>query len=189
MTNYSLAGLAVNLAYGAYNIIAGLATQSRWLFTVGTYYILLSAIRFAVLRTKKCEKSVQRFSGIMLMIMSVPLAGTVVLAYFKDRGTDFHEIVMITIAVYTFTKITLAIINLVKSSKSGSTKMITLRNISFADALVSVFSLQRSMLVSFEGMTETGIRIMNMATGTFVCILVLELGINLLLKSKTDKRI
>jgi len=120
----------------------------------------------------------------MLMVLSVPLAGTVVLAVVTDRGTVFHEIVMIAIAVYAFTKITIATVKLVKSRHIRSAKAVTLRNISFATAFVSIFSLQRSMLVSFEGMTESGIRIMNGATGSGVCIIVFLLGLNLVKKKK-----
>jgi len=40
--------------------------------------------------------------------------------------------------------------------------------------------LQRSMLVSFEGMSETEIVIMNAAFGSAVCVIVILLGINLL---------
>ena len=118
-------------------------------------------------------------TGIMLLVLSISLAGTAILAFVKDRGTRFHLIVMLAIAVYAFTKITLAAMNWIKARKSKSAKLITLRNISFADAFVSVFSLQRSMLVSFEGMTEIEIRIMNAATGSAVCIIVFLLGLNL----------
>ena len=114
------------------------------------------------------------------MALSVPLVGTVILSVVRDRGHKLHMIIMIAMAAYAFTRITLAIINLAKSRKSPSTKLITLRNISFASACVSIFALQRSMLVSFEGMTETEIRIMNAATGSAVCILVVLLGLSLL---------
>ena len=92
---------------------------------------------------------------------------------------------MIAIAVFAFTKITLASVNLAKSRKSNAEKVRTLRNISFADAFVSIFSLQRSMLVSFEGVTVAGIRIMNIATGSGVCVIVFALGVNLLCKSRS----
>ncbi len=160
--------------------------RSWWMFTVGTYYVILSSMRFVIFITKASNKFIQRLSGIMLMCMTFPLAGTVILASVKDRGTEFHEIAMITIAVYTFTKITIASINLANTSKSNAKNVLTLRNISFADAFVSVFSLQRSMLVSFDGMTESGIQIMNIATGSGVCILVFALGINLLYRSRSN---
>jgi hypothetical protein len=91
---------------------------------------------------------------------------------------------MIAIAVYAFSKMTIATVNFVKSRQSTSAKLITLRNISFADAFVSIFSLQRSMLVSFEGMTRTEIQIMNLASGSAVCIIVFLLGLNLMRNKK-----
>ena len=178
----ALVSLAFNIAFGAYHIVFGVMERSWWLFTVGVYYVILSTARFAVIMTKRKGRFVTKFAGIMLMVLSVPLAGTVVLAVVTDRGTVFHEIVMISIAVYAFTKITLATVKLVKSRHIRSAKAVTLRNISFATAFVSIFSLQRSMLVSFEGMSESGIRIMNAATGSGVCIIVFLLGLNLVRK-------
>lgn len=96
----------------------------------------------------------------------------------------FPLIAMLAIATYTFTKITLAIIKWIKARKCASAKMLTLRNISLANAFVSVYSLQRSMLVSFEGMTAAEIRIMNAATGCGVCTIVFALGMNLLRSTK-----
>ena len=180
----ALISLAFNIAFGAYHIVFGVMEQSWWLFTVGVYYVILSIARFAVIMTKRNGRFITKFAGIMLMVLSVPLAGTVVLAVVADRGTVFHEIVMIAIAVYAFTKITLATVNLVKSRHVCYAKAVTLRNISFATAFVSIFSLQRSMLVSFDGMTESGIRIMNGATGSGVCIIVFLLGLNLVKKKK-----
>lgn len=93
-------------------------------------------------------------------------------------------IVMIAIAAYAFTKITFATIKLVKARRSTSATLITLRNISFADAFVSIFALQRSMLVSFEGMTEAEIVIMNATLGSAVCVIVFLLGLNLVRNRK-----
>jgi len=175
----ALVSLLFNIVYSAYHIIFGITARSWWFFTIGIYYAILSIVRFVVLRHEGQERFVIRFTGIMLMVLSLPLFGTVILAFVKDRGTVLHLIFMLAIAVYAFTKITLAAIKWIKARKSKSAKLITLRNISFADAFVSIFSLQRSMLVSFEGMSEIEIRIMNIATGSAVCIIVFLLGLNL----------
>lgn len=172
----ALFSLLFNMVYSAYHIVFGITTRSWWLFTVGIYYAILSIVRFVVLRHKGKDHFIIRFTGIMLMLLSLSLVGTVILAFVKDRGTVFHLIVMLAIAVYAFTKITLATIKWIKARKSNSVKLITLRNISFADAFVSIFSLQRSMLVSFEGMSEIEIRIMNVATGSAVCVIVFFSG-------------
>ncbi len=180
----ALASLSFNIAFASYHLILGLITSSWWLLTLGSYYLVLSIVRFVVLRSKNQERFVTKFTGWMLMLLSIPLAGTVILSVVRDRGLKLHMIVMLAMAVYAFTKITLATIKLVKARRSTSATLITLRNISFADAFVSIFALQRSMLVSFEGMTEAEIVIMNATLGSAVCVIVFLLSMNLLRNKK-----
>ena len=180
----ALASLSFNIAFAAYHLVMGLVTGSWWLLTLGSYYLVLSLVRFVVLRSKSQERFIAGFTGWMLMLLSIPLAGTVVLSVVQDRGHELHMIVMIAMATYAFTKITLATIKLIKARQSTSATLITLRNISFADAFVSIFALQRSMLVSFEGMTEAEIVIMNATLGSAVCVIVFLLGLNLVKHKK-----
>ena len=178
--NLALASLIFNIAFAIYHLVLGLVTSSWWLLTLGSYYLVLSIVRFMVIRSKSKERFITKFTGWMLIILSISLVGTVILSVIRDRGHELHMIVMIAMATYAFTKITLATIKLIKSRRSRSATLITLRTISFADAFVSIFALQRSMLVSFEGMTETEIVIMNASLGSAVCVIVVLLGINLL---------
>ena len=176
----ALISLVTNIAYSTYYLVFAVLSGSWWMLTLGSYYLILSLVRFVVLQTKGKERFIVKFTGVMLMILSIPLVGTVVLAVIEDRGQEFHMVLMIAMAAYAFTKITLATVNLIKSRRSSSATLITLRNIAFADAFVSIFALQRSMLVSFEGMSEAEIVIMNFALGSAVCVVVFLLGINLI---------
>ena len=178
--------LIFDIAFAVYHLASGFFTSSWWLITLGSYYLILSVVRFVVLCLKSKERFAIRFTGWMLISLSIPLVGTVALSVVKDRGLKLHMIVMITMAVYAFAKITLATINLIKTRRHASATLLALRNISFADALVSIFALQRSMLVSFEGMSEAEIVIMNASLGIAVCVTVLCLGIRLL---KHERRI
>ncbi len=180
----ALLSLVFNMAFAAYHIVYGTLTHSWWLFTAGIYYSILSIVRFAVLQSRRNKHTVTRFAGVMLMLLSLSLVGTVILAVVRDRGVVMHEIVMIAMAVYSFTKITLATLNLIGSRKSTSAKLITLRNISFADACVSIFALQRSMLVSFGDMSTTDVSVFNAVIGSAVCIVVFLLGLNLVRSKK-----
>ena len=180
----ALAGLLFNTAFATYYLVFGIVSKSWWLLTLGSYYIVLSLVRFFILRAEKKDRLVTRFTGIMLMALTIPLSGTVILSVVRDRGLKLPMIVMIAVATYTFTKITLATIQLVKARRSTSATFIVLRNISFADAFVSIFALQRSMLVSFEGMTENEILIMNASLGSAVCVIVFLLGLNLVINRK-----
>ena len=111
----ALVSMILNMVFCVYHIVLGIVTHSWWLFTVGIYYVILSFVRAAVLGNKDDNRASPKFVGIMLMILSLPLAGIVILSFIKNRGTVFHEIVMITIALYAFTKITLAIIKWMQS--------------------------------------------------------------------------
>lgn len=185
--------LALNMLYALYNVGLGVFGGSWWYLTLAAYYVVLSVMRFCVVLTSRkkvkngvSDEFVMRFTGFMFMFLSVVLAGTTYLSMRSDQGIRYHEIVMITIALYSFIKITYAIVRLVQSKKENSVSLKTLRNISFADALVSIFSLQRSMLVSFDGMTQSDIAVFNSLTGSAVYILVFVLGLNLIGGKKVD---
>ena len=94
----AIASLACNAAFASYHLILGIVTKSWWLLTLGSYYFILSIVRFVVLQTKKQERFITKFTGWMLMILTVPLTGTVILSVVRDRGLRFHMIVMIAIA-------------------------------------------------------------------------------------------
>ena len=183
---FAILCLMGNMAFAVYHLVFGIFAKSIWMLTLGVYYLILSIIRFFVLRTKKSPHIATRFTGIMLMILAIPLLGSTVLSVIRDRGYNLHMIIMIAMAAYAFTKVTIATVNLIKSRHGTDAKYMMLRNISFADALVSIFALQRSMLVSFEGMSEGKIQIMNACLGCGVCIIVFLLGLNLINKKYTS---
>lgn len=179
--------LLTNIAYAVGNIALGLWSFSWWFITVGSYYAVLSVTRFAVLQIRRKAKGdytaevfAGRMTGVLLVVLSVCIAGMNVLSIVKDRGTVYHEIVMIAIAAYTFTKIVIAIVEMVRAGRHPSPVIQTLRNLSLATACVSVYTLQRSMLVSFPGMEVAEIRLFNILTGTAVWLAVLLLGVNLI---------
>jgi len=173
--------LGINIACALGHCSLGLFTHSWWLITLGAYYAVLAVTRFSVLRIRRKDLLfAKRLTGILLLVLSVCIMGINILSAVQDRGTAFHKIIMIAIATFTFTKITLAIIGMINARHSTSPSTQTLRNISLADACVSIYAMQRSMLVSFPGMSMAEIRIFNILTGTAVYITVLLLGVNLI---------
>lgn len=178
-------GFCCNALYGIYTGTLGILGHSWWFVALAAYYVVLAATRFAVLLSLRnpqteTDRFVSRFIGGMCIFLAVTMAGITFLSFQDSRGTAHHEIVMISIAVYSFTKVTLAITGMVKTEKSARPPLKCLRNLALADAAVSIFALQRSMLVSFEGMTAANIQLMNALTGTAVYLLIALLGINLI---------
>ncbi|MGN0115461.1 MAG: hypothetical protein ACI396_09045, partial [Acutalibacteraceae bacterium] len=174
--------LAVNICYAVYNGVLGIIYSSLWLAVLCAYYLILSVMRFSAvfcaLKSKSGEQIyILRFCGAMLMILSLVLAYSVYYSIYRETAKGYDKITMITIAAYTFYKVILAFINAAKAAKRRSPLLSVIRNIACADAAASLLSLQRSMLVSFDGMSEAEIRLMNTLTGTGVCIFIFILGL------------
>ena len=80
---FALISLIFNVTFGAYHLIFGILSSSWWLLTLGLYYLILSIVRFVVLRLKSKESFITGFTGWMLIILSIPLGGTVILSVIR----------------------------------------------------------------------------------------------------------
>ena len=119
-------------------------------------------------------------AGILLLVLNFALTGVILLTIAQDTARRYSEIVVISIATYTFYKIIMAVVNMVKVRKMQSPVLITIRNIGVADALVSMLTLQATMLASFQGKGGLDANRMNAITGMVVCVLILALGVSMI---------
>ena len=180
--------LVINLLYGAGHGIVGIMTGSGWLLVMASYYILLGAMRFGAVLTERrqsSERLVMRFCGGMLMALALVLGTATAISLLEENAVPRGLILMLVIAIYTFWKMTMAIVHTVQAHQSGTPLTRTIRNITLASALASLMTMQRSMLVSFEGdMTAGESLILNICTGAAVCLLVFLMGLNMLFDEK-----
>lgn len=190
------AGLAVNALYAVYNGVLGVWNQSIWFLNMFAYYAILSAMRvsavlFAWRRRNdpggEAERLVARLCGALLIAMSLVLAGMVAISLSQDVAVKHHEIVMISIAAYTFYRLTLAITRAVRQRHRHGPLLTAIRTVGYAEVAASVLTLQRSMLVSFGEMEAGKIRLMNALSGAAVCIFVLILGIAAIRGSRSGR--
>lgn len=101
-----------------------------------------------------------------------------------DIVKSYGTITMITIATYTFFKIVAAVVKLIKARKYDSLLIITLRNISISDALVSMLSMQMSMFATFGRGEEGKSHTMNVITGAGVCFCIVLIGLSMIYNSR-----
>lgn len=183
----------INVAYTVYNGVIGIVNQSSWFITMAVYYSLLGVMRYHAVNTgrkisrmknqkliRKKELAVIKTDGLLLLLLNLALSGVVLLTIAKGRAKAYSEIMAISIAAYTFYKTTMAVINMVKVRKMQSPILITIRNIGVADALVSMLTLQTTMLASFQNTSNLDVNRMNALTGMAVCILIALLGISMI---------
>ena len=191
------AGLLVNILYAFYHGALGAVNRSLWFAAMFSYYVILSSMRLSAVlcewkrrssASRDMEYFVAKLCGGLLVLLSFTLAGVVYISLFQNVAVKHHEIVMITIATYTFYKITAAIIRAIKQRKNTAPLPAVIRTIGYAEAAASLLTLQRSMLISFGSMDREKIALMNGLTGISVCLFILLLGIVTVLRSGKERK-
>ena len=136
----AVCSFSINLLYAFYNGILGIINQSVWFVTMCAYYIILSTMRLcAVLCERKnrntpsgdIEYFVNKFCGILFVFLDFVLAGAMYISLSRNIAAKHDEIIMITIATYTFCKIAIAVRKAVKQHKNPSLLLSAIRSISY----------------------------------------------------------
>ncbi len=187
----AVCALIFNLQFAFYNGILGVLSSSVIFAASSIYYLLLSTMRFsALLLDRKGKKQndslIASVIGVILIILSVIFHIMVMVSMKDNTATIYSTITMITIATFTFTKITIAVITAVKHKGEQSKLYKSINAIRYSEVAVSLFTMQQSMLVSFEGTDETSSVILNACTGTAVFFFILALGIITLKNSRKE---
>lgn len=199
---FAVPGMVSNIIFAAFNGGIGIITRSAWFGTLAAYYILLSIMRAGIVRQERKlafiqdkqehmrrELSVYRRNSILFIFMAVVLAGAVVLLLNSQGGKNYPGVTIYAAAAYTFYKIIMSTIQVIKVGKRKSPLLSITRRIGYMDACVSILTLQTAMLASFADGEEKLIKLMNGMTGTVVGVMVLGLGIQGLCSSKKENNL
>ncbi|MGN0650309.1 MAG: hypothetical protein ACI4KM_07720 [Oscillospiraceae bacterium] len=196
-TRVSLYGsLAVNLLYVAMNVISGIMYKSAWFYTLALYYAILAVMRFLLVRFanrvgigknrfKELRRS--RLCGFILLTVNLFLSGAVLMIIYRNKGYEYHGILIYIMATYTFYITVIAIINLVKYRKLGSPVMTMAKIINMAAALVSMLSLETAMFSEFgKDMPPENQRLMIMLTGAGVSVIIVTMSVYSIVKNSVE---
>ena len=187
--NVSLYGsLAWNALYGLFQLWLGFYHHTFWFYSLGAYYICLGVMRFFLVRhTSKyapgekmqTELKKYRTCGCVFLVMNLALALIIFFMVYWNRTFEHHMITAIAMATYTFTALTTAIVNVVRYRKYNSPVFSASKAISLAAALVSMLTLESTMLTTFSDgtMTATAQKWMLGATGGTISVLIVATAI------------
>lgn len=183
-----------NALYGIFQLWLGFYHHTFWFYSLGAYYICLAVMRFFLaLHTRKYEPGENmrnelikyRACGWVFLVMNLALALIVFFMVYWNRTFQHHMITAIAMAAYTFTSLVIAIINVVKYRKYNSPVFSASKAISLAAALVSMLTLESTMLTTFgDGtMNVTGQKWMLGATGGAISLLIVLAAIYMIVVS------
>ncbi|MCD7784018.1 MAG: hypothetical protein LUH18_00275 [Oscillospiraceae bacterium] len=186
----------ITVLFAAYNGYLGIVQGSLWHGSIAGYYIILAVIREIILlserkiRTQENRNKARlrtfRISSCFLLLLNIALICPIALMVMFEKPVTMGTIPAIAMAAYTTYKIIMASVNFGSKKKklSGNILISELRAISLIDAIVSVLSLQNT-LIMVNGGAESMLTLSAITSGAMYA-LVLVITIRLLM-TKTSR--
>ena len=181
-------GMIINFFYIAGNLSAAFLYRNTWSATLTVYHSLFLLIRFYLISAKRrCRtdaeiKRVCLRTGVFLLFLD--LAATVMMAYTIRLGrvTSYSGAVLLGFLVYTVYSLTVSIVGMRRHSNDNQPLHFAARNMTLAAALMSVFNLQYSLLVTLGASSYIIDRIIA-TCGFGVFFVIILLAIRLVVKN------
>lgn len=191
-------GLLISFVFATFKIIMGFIYNSSWLFAMAGYNTILSLMRFVVIfRSQKKglseieerRRGLQSYQvcGWLVMVLNIAVSVVMFMVIVQKQTIEYHMIVTIGLAAFTFYCFTMAIINMVKYRDRKNPVYAAIKRIDMVKAIVSIFTLQVAMLTTFSGEgADIDVRLMNVLTGFAVTIAINTIGAMMLAGVKGD---
>ena len=161
----STASLCVTILFALYHGFLGLAASSIWHGSICVFYLLLVVIRGIILLTEyriKSEREEEKqrrrrktfsITSVLLLLLNLSLMLPISLMVLLQNQVNIGKIPAIAMAAYTTYKITMALIH-IRRQKIYHVLIRELRTINLIDALVSILTLQSTLIMVNSGPAE-----------------------------------
>lgn len=197
--NVTLGGSAVwNSAYAVLQLSLGIHHSSAWFYALAVYYTTLAVMRSSLMHhtvrhrpgEKRHDELIRyRVCGIIFLITNIALSVMMFQMIVEGRTVLHHEITTIAMAAYTFTALTMSIVNVIRYKRYNSPAMSASKAISLASACVSMLTLENTMLSTFgTDMTPTVRRLFLSLSGGAISCFIIVMAIYMIVQSSKRLR-
>ncbi len=189
--------LAVTVLFALYHGFLGIRSGSVWHGSICAFYLLLVAIRGMILLAERknrerderqrdaCRRRTFLTSAALMLALNLALILPVSLMVVLKKPVSMGLIPAIATAAYTTYKVTMASVHLRKQrrSRSGNILVAELRTINFIDALVSILTLQNTLImVNQTGGEENDLLVLTAVSSAVVYLAILWITLRLLIR-------
>ena len=199
-TNYRIKiflyfSLIFNIVYAIFLFVVSQIYFSKWFFVMSIYYGLLSTARIFIFfqtNPKKDTRSkikTMRACGYFLLLINLVVSIMMFILIYRNNIIKHHEITVITLATYTFSSLSFAIIGILRHLKRNNHVYSCVKIISLISASVSLVTLTNTMLATF-GENDLSLRkiILPILCGA-ISIFIIVCAILMIRKANLDLRI
>ncbi|MCH4193283.1 MAG: hypothetical protein LKF52_13325 [Butyrivibrio sp.] len=199
----TFAALAVlfGMAFILMNFFYGCRDHFFWYQAVAAYYLLLSTVRIYIIsverrirkegnaeNNRRIEEKVYQRTGTLLIVITLVMGAVMADTIIGKADSRTTGIMVYGVGLYTFYKMTMSILNLRTAARQKSYMVKAVRNIGFADALMSMFHLQIVLIVRYGNLQNTGSRLLNVGFGGGIFMICLYIGLRMILEIKKIRK-
>lgn len=186
---FSFCSFIASIAFVIYNGFLGICYHLLFYGSIAVYYLLLMLIRLIVIYSeihwveqsdefKKIHRlKIYKLVYVLLMVLNLALVVPVSLMVLDQRPVLMTLIPAIAMAAYTTFKIIAASINYKKTRRSQQLSIKLLRTINLIDVLVSILTLQNTLIVVNGGGQDHDMFILSSITSLVIIIGIVILTI------------
>ena len=192
---FLLISLIFNFGYAIFLFVVSQVYFSKWFLVMSLYYALLSTARIFIFFEINPKNSlrkkilIMRACGYFLFLLNLVVSVMVFLLIYTAPYTKYHEIIVITLAVYTFSALTIAIVNIVRYLKKNEYVYSCVKMISLISASVSMLTLTNTMLATFGSENELLRSIILPILSGVVAIFIIVCAILMIKKANNDLKV
>ena len=192
---FLLISLIFNFGYAIFLFVVSQVYFSKWFLVMSLYYALLSTARIFIFFEINPKNSlrkkilIMRACGYFLFLLNLVVSVMVFLLIYTAPYTKYHEIIVITLATYTFSALTIAIVNIVRSLKKNEYVYSCVKMISLISASVSMLTLTNTMLATFGSENELLRSIILPILSGVVAIFIIVCAILMIKKANNDLKV
>lgn len=182
--------LLFNTIYVIFKLVSGIFFKSLWFISFAIYYFILVVMRANIAKeelhkntTLKQEYEKYRKIGIIILFINVFLIIVILVIVNQKIMRPYTIVVAIAVAAYTFYLMINSIVNLIKYRKYKSPLMSAAKVINFITSLISMLSLEVTMLSTFGADKIEFNEIMIMGTGGGISIIITIISLYMIIKA------
>ncbi|MBR6235973.1 MAG: hypothetical protein IKR01_09035 [Spirochaetales bacterium] len=182
----ALFSFGTTTAFALFNGYLGIRLSSLWHGSICVYYIVLVFLRGLILlaeRRKASQGKASVVASAFLLLLNASLVVPVSVMVVQQRPVNMTLIPAISMAAYTTFKIVMASMNLRRMRKTPDSLVRILRTISFIDALVSILTLQNTLISVNSTEFDRSMFVLAAATSAVIFIAIMVISVISLRKS------
>lgn len=192
---FTYLGTIIASAYIVINLFYGIKDHFLWHFAMSVYYVIIGIMRSLILsRDRKAQKMEEEtkteyekksflITGVILTISTIVMARIVTMTVRNLAVLTTRGILVYGIAIYTFYKLGMSVLNLHTASRQSSWSVKAIRNIGFVDALMSMLHLQITLITVYGSINDKDSRVLNIGIGFCICLICIVIGIRMIVKA------